>query len=328
VDFTFISPPYTKQDQQGLRNVSKDTWSDMLSLAKCEIVGQTSNEFFDSYVLSESSLFVYPTKIMIKTCGTTTLLLILEKLLEIAEKENLQKSFVCYSRKNFNFPHVQHSPHTGFEDEVSYLDKFFEGFGFVLGPLEGDHWYTYVADYNDSEFTLSNEPEITLEICMHDLSVEKMKQFYKGENFKSGKDTTESSGISNLLPGSTIDEFQFDPCGYSMNGLLGKSYSTIHITPEAHCSFVSYDTNITKKDLEKMGKSFESLILQVIQTFEPGRFSVTLFADDHSLENRETKTFNVFNNKSLKDEYKMVSKSFYEFEQSYNMTHQTFIKTQ
>lgn len=324
IDFTFISNPQTKEQKQGLRNVPQDVWSEMLKHAHCEIVGTTSNEFFDSFVLSESSLFVYPTKIMIKTCGTTTLLYILDSLLDIAEKQGLQKSFVCYSRKNFNFPQVQKSPHRGFDEEVAYLDKYFDGFGFVLGNTDGDHWYTYVADYNDSEFTLSQEPEITLEICMHDLSEEKMKQFFKSKDFISGKHVTESSGISKLIPGSTIDEFQFDPCGYSMNGLLNESYSTIHITPESHCSFVSYDTNISKVSLAKSGKSFEDLIHDVIKTFEPKRFSVTIFGDDHAL-NSETKTYKVFEEKKLK-EFKVESKSFYEFDQAYSITHATFIK--
>lgn len=324
IDFTYFSAPKTKQEKLGLRNVSQDEWSEMLKFAHCEIVGTTSNDFFDSFVLSESSLFVYPTKLMIKTCGTTTLLKILDSLFEIAEKQGLQKSFVCYSRKNFNFPQVQKSPHTGFDEEVSYLDKYFDGFGFILGPQDGDHWYTYVADYNDSDFTLSQEPEITLEICMHDLSDEKMKQFFKSKDFISGKHVTESSGINKLIPGSIIEEFQFDPCGYSMNGLLNESYSTIHITPESHCSFVSYDTNITKSSLEKAGKTFQDLINDVIHTFEPKRFSVTVFADDHSL-NLDTKTYNVFDERKMK-EFKVQSKSFYEFDQSYSITHATFIK--
>jgi len=293
----------------------------MLKLAKCEIVGETSNEFFDSYVLSESSLFVYPTKLLIKTCGTTALLRIIQFLLEIAENQNLEKSFVCYSRKNFVFPDVQPSPHTSFEEEVSYLNKFFDGNGYVLGPLKSDHWYMYLADYQNSEFTLKQKPEITLEILMHDISPSVAKQFYKSKNFVSSKKVTKDAGIDKLLPGTTIDDFQFDPCGYSMNGLLGDALSTIHITPEPHCSYISYETNISKKDLLSLGKTYNDLIFDVIKCFEPGRFQITLFADDHALD--ETNSFTELNFNSLK-EFKATSTTFYEFEGGYNLTLATF----
>ena len=44
-------------------------------------------------------------------------------------------------------------------------------------------------------------------------------QFYRGADFVSAAQTTVSSGIADLLHGSDIDEFVFEPCGYSMNGL-------------------------------------------------------------------------------------------------------------
>ncbi|CAN7104793.1 unnamed protein product, partial [Brassica rapa subsp. narinosa] len=52
--------------------------------AACEIVSSLSNDHFDSCVLSESSFFVYPYKVIIKTCGTTKLLLSIPPLLNLA----------------------------------------------------------------------------------------------------------------------------------------------------------------------------------------------------------------------------------------------------
>ena len=44
-------------------------------------------------------------------------------------------------------------------------------------------------------------------------------QFCRGAEFVSAQQTTVSSGIADLLLGADIDEFVFEPCGYSMNGL-------------------------------------------------------------------------------------------------------------
>lgn len=314
IDFTFTE----YSNKLGFLKVTKNEWSEMLKYAKCEIVGHTSNEYFNSYVLSESSLFVYPTKILIKTCGTTTLLRIIEPLLEIANSLKLEKSFISYSRKNFNFPQLQKAPHSSFDEEVSYLNRYFDGYGFLIGNEEDkDYWNMYIADYKDEKHTLSNVPEVNLELCMSELSPEKMKQFFKKDDVNA-KETTKKSGISDLLKDSIIDEFQFDPCGYSMNGLKDEFYSTIHITPEDHCSYVSYETNITKKALADLGKTYQDLINDVIQCFGPKRFTVTLHADDHALT--EEKTIGEIKNI---EKYKM-DKNFYEFEQGYNLTFATF----
>ncbi len=59
----------------------------------------------------------------------------------------------------------------------------------------------------------------------------------------SARATTLASGIGALLPDQAIDEFVFEPCGYSMNGLEAATggFSTIHITPEEACSYASLE---------------------------------------------------------------------------------------
>jgi hypothetical protein len=59
-----------------------------------------------------------------------------------------------------------------------------------------------------------------------------------------------------------------------MNGLLFDSYWTIHITPESHCSYASFETNVRMRD-------YSALVRAVLGIFRPKRFTQTLFADDH-----------------------------------------------
>jgi S-adenosylmethionine decarboxylase len=248
----------------------------------CKILSKTSNQYFDAYVLSESSLFVYPYKMMLKTCGTTTLLKCLKPLLSLTKSLMLEPTFVWYSRTRLLFPEKQLNPHQSFEEEVEWLDRFFEGTGFVFGPVKDDHWYMYICDLSQNEKQQVKVPDQTLEIMMFELDQTKMKQFWKKDGVDAQK-VTVSSGISKLLPGSVIDPYQFDPCGYSMNGLLEDSYWTIHITPEDHCSYVSFETNVSAKQLGN--RTHADLVRDVINTFKPGRFVVTFFADDGSIKN-------------------------------------------
>lgn len=89
--------------------------------ARCTILNQISNAHQDAYVLSESSLFVWPFKMMLKTCGTTTLLRCLPRLLEFTAALGMELEWVGYSRKNYSFPGDQCFPHSSFDQELAYL---------------------------------------------------------------------------------------------------------------------------------------------------------------------------------------------------------------
>lgn len=104
----------------GLRSILAQDWQKhILDAIHCTIIGTSNNSYFDAYVLSESSLFVYPYKVILKTCGTTTLLNSIEPLIQLALTHcNLVADYVFFSRKNFRYPEKQLSPHTSIEEEV------------------------------------------------------------------------------------------------------------------------------------------------------------------------------------------------------------------
>lgn len=81
----------------GLRAVTRESWDAILAHAACTILVEHRAPTIDAYVLSESSLFVMSHKLLIKTCGTTTLLLVLPEVLKAAEVRRLEARMAAAS---------------------------------------------------------------------------------------------------------------------------------------------------------------------------------------------------------------------------------------
>ncbi|BCR90970.1 adenosylmethionine decarboxylase SPE2 [Aspergillus chevalieri] len=362
----------------GLKAVPEEIWKDMLDLVNCQVLSIVASDDVDAYLLSESSMFVWPHKLILKTCGTTTLLSGLPRILEIAavfagfSKAAASRGLgvaaapyrVFYSRKNFLFPDRQRGPHRSWRDEVRTMDRLFlNGSAYMIGKMNGDHWYLYLTEphtlltppgsprldenFPETETKVLNVPDVatvpspadehdeTLEVLMTDLDEQNAKQFYldhatsvaekRYRNFDRetgsehvdvfsntssdmsdidsegsqilppeltteghalGTVVTESSGLSDVypkekFPDSRIDAYLFTPCGFSANGVIpspdrktGTHYFTVHVTPEPHCSYASFETNVPHS---QNGQTTADIIQQVVDIFQPGRFSVTLF---------------------------------------------------
>jgi S-adenosylmethionine decarboxylase len=199
-----------------LKCVDAETWKEMLDVVNCKVLSIVDSDHVDAYLLSESSMFVFSHKLILKTCGTTTLLWGLPHILDIAAAKagfprikgsNVKEQFaetaatpyrIFYSRKNFLFPDRQKGPHRSWNDEVKYLDKMFlGGSAYMVGKMNGDHWYLYLTAPN-IDLTPPKTPEDkptetkhiafppkdgetddeTLEVLMTDLDPENAKQFY------------------------------------------------------------------------------------------------------------------------------------------------------
>ncbi|TCD62602.1 spermidine resistance protein [Steccherinum ochraceum] len=136
----------------GLRKVPRQVWEEMLDIVQCKVLSVVQGTEMDAYLLSESSLFVSPHRLILKTCGTTLNLLGLPRILDIAkEHASLGSVYRCfYSRKAFMFPEKQQGPHRDWNAEVQFLDNIFpEGAAYTIGKVNGDHWLLYMSSPGD-----------------------------------------------------------------------------------------------------------------------------------------------------------------------------------
>ncbi|GMF72927.1 unnamed protein product [Aspergillus oryzae] len=331
----------------GLKAVPEEVWKDMLDLVNCQVLSIVSSEDVDAYLLSESSMFVWPHKLILKTCGTTTLLSGLPRILEIAAL------FAGFPKSA--------APSGGVG--IAAAPLFLNGSAYMIGKMNGEHWYLYLTEPNtlltppaspkgDEEVTETKFLQIpegglpqgddandeTLEVLMTDLDEENAKQFYlenatavaekRYRNFDKdnsdhvdvfsnnsdmdledtdgtrilppeltteghalGTVVSESCGLSDVyskekFPDSRIDAYLFTPCGFSANGVIptpdpkaNTHYFTVHVTPEPHCSYASFETNVPHS---QNGQTTAGIVKQVVNIFKPGRFTVTLFENKPS----------------------------------------------
>lgn len=226
--------------RSGLRKVKREIWEEMLDIVKCKVLSYIEGKEIDAYLLSESSFFVFPHRLILKTCGTTLNLLGLPRILEIAKTHaSLPSVYRCfYSRKSFMFPERQLGPHRDWHDEVGFLDGIFKnGAAYTVGKVNGDHWLLYITgpgedgpadtapnspsnsssvNYDDGDTSRDDvetlaevdEPHLqdyTIEILMSQLSPKASEPFFSkadcSENCsEEGLALSSAIGITDLFP--------------------------------------------------------------------------------------------------------------------------------
>jgi len=199
------------------------------------------------------------------------------------------------------FPQEQPSR---FELDVQTVTRYFPGKFYKLGPANRDHINVFYSSHGGE----APSGDATLQILMHDLDARTMAPFCSGDRF-TARQVEQRTGLDNLYPRPMVtDGFLFTPCGYSVNGVHGADYYTIHVTPQDQGSYVSFETNIFEPD-------YSDTLGRVISTFRPGRFSVVLTTsmDEECPPAHDTLEKKVSG-------YQMTDKSWYEFDCGYSVS--------
>lgn len=250
-----------KPDTTALRRHPDIDWHHVVSLARATVLSTVSNELCDAYLLSESSLFVFEHRVVMITCGTTSLVAAVEEMLRTFSSDDIL--FLMYERKNELSPEDQHSD---YEEDARRLRRFVPGNTTIFGK-ENDH---YVAVFHYGPDCTPQPNDMTLEVLMHEIDAEAAAPFMQPQIGKPA--LYAQTGVDRIFNDFAIDDFIFDPMGYSLNGIHGREYYSFHITPQSECSYASFETNREFAEGE-----LDAVLAKVLAIFRPRIFTAVYF---------------------------------------------------
>lgn len=236
-------------------------WAEVVEKCEAKILSSVKTKQLKSYLLSESSLFVWEDRVLLITCGTTTLVHAVEKLTKDFGIENVEN--LIFQRKNEYCGQMQK---TNFFDDKKLLDQLHNGTGLRLGNYDGHHLFLFHLNR-----PFQPQPDdTTCEVLTYELS-DAAVQFLTTKNLPNEK-IREYFQFEKYFPSFLLDDFVFDPFGYSINGICKDDYFTIHITPEDCHSYVSFETSLP---LETIETGFLAHLLNILgpESFDLIRYS-------------------------------------------------------
>jgi S-adenosylmethionine decarboxylase len=239
-----------------LNDIPNEYWHDLVHKCEAKILSSIENKYCKAFLLSESSLFVWNDRFLILTCGETKLINSIEFFIQTYGVAVLKQ--VTYQRKNEYFSHAQPSC---FGDDLKILAKYVDGQAYRFGALDGHHNYIFHYE-NDFE---ADQQDKTYELLAYQIS-ERASKLLSTEGLSKLQIRT-LFNFDQLIPEFVIDDFVFDPYGYSLNAIKDDKYLTIHVTPQESSSYVSFESNI----------DLISLTPQIMKVLEPESFDILTY---------------------------------------------------
>ena len=228
-------------------------WNKIVKASGAEILSGLKNLKIQSYILSESSLFLWDHRLVLITCGNTILSKSFLKILKHFPKDQIELCF--FQRKNEFFPLKQK---TSFYKDLKNIQKKIKGPAYRFGNLHQHHFFLF---HNHTDFKPESLDQ-TLEVLIYDSEI---LQNISGQEIKNLK-----AKLNLEFPGFELQDHVFNPPGYSLNAIKDNFYYSIHWTPEKSFFYISFETNI-------QSQSPEELTNKILSIFKPKTFDLILF---------------------------------------------------
>ncbi|GAA6205974.1 adenosylmethionine decarboxylase [Thalassotalea sp. SU-HH00458] len=246
-----------------LNDISDDFWHQLVACCNAKVLSSIKNENCKAFILSESSLFIWEDRFLILTCGITQLVYSIEYFIKHINAKDILH--VTYQRKNEYYSNAQLS---SFSDDIELLSKYVKGKAYRFGEMYSHHNYVF---HQDNQYQVPPD-DISYELLAYQIG-ESASKFLTNKGL-TASDVRAFFCVDELLPDFQLDDFVFDPYGYSLNAISDKDYFTIHITPQTDSSYVSIESSL----------DLVSLAPKIIEILSPASFDLLGFNDHHFVE--------------------------------------------
>jgi S-adenosylmethionine decarboxylase len=233
-------------------------WQKMVAQSGAFIISKIENTQLKAYLLSESSLFVWHNKLLLITCGNTHLVKAAQFFQKQVDKQLIQS--LLFHRHQAHLPDLQKS---NFAQDTALLKTHFQG--------ATKHWQ---GNYRGDLFLFGEAPTGAVKtkqiLMLHGLCGAFASSLQSG----TADQLQIESRLALLIffPNLQIDQFTFQPKGYSLNALAGEQYLTIHITPEKLSTYLSVESSFEAQTMQPFIEHLHAL-------FQPQQSNLMSFID-------------------------------------------------
>lgn len=217
-------------------------WTAVVGAARAEIVRERHADFGSAYLLSESSLFVFADRLVMLTCGRSTLARAGLALIDALGAASLAS--LAFERRRELYTESQLST---FDEDARALSLRLPGEVSAVGPVTAPllRRFSFLAP------GVPVSPVSTLELFM--------------------------SGVAEPLPapaleldGFFVDEHRFEPSGHSLNALADGAHRALHVTPTAFGTYVGLDAS------DHDPRALDRLLDEAVSRFRPAAWQALL----------------------------------------------------
>ncbi|MCE2570593.1 S-adenosylmethionine decarboxylase proenzyme [Motilimonas eburnea] len=200
-------------------------WQQQLDYCAATILSHVRGQHVHAYLLSESSLLVFQHRIILITCGLCPLINTALALINHFSAEAVQ--VLSFQRQKEKYPAQQLSQ---FSDDAARLSQLFENLTIGKHHLHYQH-----------ALARSLAPALHWQLTP-------LPQHWQTQLLSSSQDKARLRQLLKLEPLQVdylIDDWLFEPVGYSANGIArashGQDYFCLHLSPEPSCSTLSLE---------------------------------------------------------------------------------------